>query len=373
MIEVREVKSRKEIRDFINLPLKLYKDNKNFVPPIYMDEKKCFKSNYMYYDQAEAKYWNCYKDGKMVGRISGIIQHKANEKWNQKRCRFTRFDAIDDQEVANALFATVEAYAKEKGMEEVVGPLGFSDLEREGLLIEGFDYLSTFEEQYNFDYYQKLIENCGYGKDVDWIEHRLTFNDEKYQKLVEAGDRILAQGKLHVIEHMPYKKLVKRYGDQFFEMLDISYNKIYGTVPFTRGMRDLMENNFAPIVNMDFIRFVMDENDHLVAFAVAFPGIAKSLQRSGGKLTPLAVIKLLKTVKSPHIVDLGLVGIDPKATMSGAQVVCYAELSKAFHKYKLDYVETNLNLEDNKEIIGTWNHFNSIQHKRRRSFVKKIN
>ena len=372
MIEIREVKTKKEIKQFIDFPLKLYKGNKNFVPPIYMDEKKCFRKDYMYLDQAEAKYWLCYKDGKVAGRISAIIQHKANEKWHQKRCRFTRFDAINDQEVANALFATVEAYAKEKGMEEVVGPLGFSDLEREGLLIEGFDYLSTFEEQYNFDYYQKLIENCGYGKDVDWIEHRLTFDDDKYKKLVEVSDRILSRGKLHLAEDMPYKKFVKLYGDQFFEMLDVSYNKIYGTVPFTRGMRDLLENNFSPIINMDFVKFVMDENNNLVAFAVAFPGIGEALQKSGGRLTLPAIIKLLKQVKSPHIVDLGLVGIDPKATLSGAQVVCYAELSKAFHKYNIDYVETNLNLEDNKEIIGTWSHFNALQHKRRRSFVKKI-
>ena len=372
MIEVREVKTRKEIKQFVDFPNKLYKGNKYYVPPIYMDEKKCFRKDYMYYDQAEAKYWLAFKDGKVVGRISGFIQFKANEKWHQKRCRFTRFDCIDDQEVANALFDKVEEFAKSKGMEEVVGPLGFSDLEREGLLIEGFEHLSTFEEQYNHSYYQKLIEGCGYGKDVDWIEHRLTFDEEKYNKLVEVSDKILSKGKLHVVENMPYKKFVKLHGDQFFEMLDVSYNNIYGTVPFTRGMRDLLENNFAPIVNMDFVKFVMDENDNLVAFAVAFPGIGEALQKSGGKLTPCAIIKLLKQVKSPHIVDLGLVGIDPKATLSGAQIVCYAELSKSFHKYKLDYVETNLNLEDNKEIIGTWSHFNSVQHKRRRSFVKKI-
>lgn len=145
----------------MNFPLKLYKNNEFFVPPLYGDEKQIFKKDYMYYDQAEAVYFIARCDGKVVGRISGILQNAANEKWQRKQVRFTRFDAIDDFEVAQALFDAVENWAKSKGMEEIVGPLGFSDLEREGLLIEGFDQLSTFEEQYNFPYYQKLIESCG--------------------------------------------------------------------------------------------------------------------------------------------------------------------------------------------------------------------
>ena len=173
MIEVREVKTKKEQKEFLNFPLDLYDNNPYFVPPLYGDEKKIFKKNYMYLDQAEAIYFNAYKDNKIVGRISGIIQNAANEKNNEKRVRFTRFDSIDDQEVANALFSKVEAWAKEKGMDTVVGPLGFSDLEREGLLVEGFDQLSTFEEQYNYDYYPKLVENYGFVKEVDWLESKL--------------------------------------------------------------------------------------------------------------------------------------------------------------------------------------------------------
>ena len=157
MIEIRKVTTKKEQKQFINFPLNLYKDCPYFVPPLYGDEKAMFKDDYHYYEQSEAIYFNAYKEGKMVGRIQGILQKASNEKWNQKRVRFTRFDAINDQEVANALFDAVFSWAKEKQMDEVVGPLGFSDLEREGLLIEGFNELSTFEEQYNYDYYSKLI------------------------------------------------------------------------------------------------------------------------------------------------------------------------------------------------------------------------
>ena len=373
MIEIREVKTKKEIKQFINFPLKLYKGNKNFVPPIYMDEKKCFRKDYMYLDQAEAKYWLCYKDGKVAGRISAIIQHKANEKWHQKRCRFTRFDAINDQEVANALFATAEAYAKEKGMEEVVGPLGFSDFEREGLLIEGFEYLSTFEEQYNFDYYQKLIEACGYTKDVDWIEHRLTFNKEKYDRVAAMSDKLLARGNFKVVPLMSFKKQCKLYGDQFFDLLDIAYDKIYGTVPFSPGMKKLVMSNFAPIMNPHYFRMIVDNNDKIIALAMAFPNIAEAMQTRNGHLTPLTIIRLLRQVRHPKRVDLGLIGVAPEAALGGSHFVLFKLLSEQVMKDKVEYCETNLNLEDNKEILSLWTHFDSIQHKRRRSFVKRIN
>ena len=160
MITVKEVQTKREQREFLNFPLDLYRGNPYFVPPLYGDEKKIFRKDYIYNDTCEAVYYNAYRDGKMVGRISGILQKAANEKYNEKRVRFTRFDAIDDQAVADALFGAVEAWAKARGMDTICGPLGFSDLEREGLLIEGFDQLSTFEEQYNAPYYQKLIENC---------------------------------------------------------------------------------------------------------------------------------------------------------------------------------------------------------------------
>lgn len=239
MIEIKKVKTRKEIRDFINFPLNLYKDNPYFVPPLYGDEKALFKKNYHYYETSEAVYYNAYQDGKIVGRISGILQHASNEKWNQRRIRFTRFDCIDNQEVANSLLNKVEEWAKEKGMEEVVGPIGFSDLEREGLLIEGFDYLSTFEEQYNYPYYQKLIENYNYTKEVDWIEHRLRAPKEENPKLKTVSDYMLKRYNLHFSNVKSIGEFIKKYGDAFFDILDITYDKIYGTVPLTDKMKKI--------------------------------------------------------------------------------------------------------------------------------------
>lgn len=373
-LEIKEVITKKEIKDFINFPIRLYKKNQYFVPPLYADELKMFRKDYVYYDTSESKFWNAYRDGKMVGRIQAILQKASNEKWNQKRVRFTRFDSIDDQKVSDALFAKVEEYAKSKGMEEVVGPLGFSDLEREGLLIQGFDYLATFEEQYNYSYYQKLIENNGYKKDVDWIEHRLYPTTERIDKVIRLGDRILEKGQLKVLHWKSVKEISKsKYVDEFFNILDETYDKIYGTVPFTSGMKKMLLENFAPIVNMNYLPMVVDENDKIVAFALAFPEMGPIFRESKGHLYPRTIKKLLVNVKHPKHIDLGLVGVLPDGALKGAAPVVYGSILKQLKVDNIEYLETNLNLEDNHEIINTWNHFDHIQHKRRRSYVKKVN
>lgn len=372
MIKIVEVNSKKEIKNFLNFPLKLYKGNKSYVPPLYADEKKMFRSDYMYYDQSESKFWNAYKDGVMVGRVQAILQKAANKKWNQKRVRFTRFDSIDDQEVADALLKAVEDFAKEKGMTEVVGPLGFSDLEREGLLIEGFEYLNTFEEQFNYPYYQKLIENYGFKKDVDWIENRVLPDHEKAEKIYRVSQKLLEKSGFKFVVNMPYKKFAKHYKDQFFGMLDESYDKLYGTVPFTEGMKNLVMNNFTPLINSKYLMAVVDENDKFVAFCIAFPSIGEELQKSGGHLYPLTALRLLWRVKHPKRIDLGLIGVDPQRALTGATAIIVGYIAHQMEVDKLEYMESNLNLEDNLDIINVFKHFNIKQHKRRRSFVKKI-
>ena len=211
MIEIKEVKTSRQKREFLNFPLKLYKNNSYFVPPLYGDEKKIFKKNYVYLDQSEAVYYLAYLNGEVVGRISGIIQYASNEKNDEKRVRFTRFDSINNQEVANMLFNKVELWAKEKGMDTIVGPLGFSDLEREGLLIEGFDQLSTFEEQYNYEYYQKLIENYGFEKEVDWTERKLYAPKEIDPRLEKISNMMLKKYKLHFGETKNTNEFIKKY------------------------------------------------------------------------------------------------------------------------------------------------------------------
>lgn len=372
MIEIKEVKTKKEIRQFINFPLKLYKNNPNFVPPLYVDELKLFKKSFVYNDQAKAVYYNAYLNGQMVGRISGILQYASNKKWNQKRVRFTRFDAIDNQEVANALFTKLESWAKEEGMNEVVGPLGFSDLDREGLLIEGFDELSTFEEQYNFPYYQKLIENCGYVKEVDWTERKLYAPKEVDERLARVSSYMMKKHKLRFGDSKNTNDFLKKYADDFFEILDKTYENLYQTVPFTNAMKKMMISNFKLIIDTKYAAVILDENDKVVCFGICFPSIAKAVQKSNGHLTPLAIIRILHTLKHPKVIDLGLIGVLPEYQMKGISSAILSEVMRMLTDGNIEYAETNLNLENNNNIQNQWKVFDNTLHKRRRSFVKTI-
>lgn len=374
MIEVREVASRREKKDFLTFPLKLYKGNSCFVPPLMMDERKMFRKDYLYYDTCEAVFYNAYKDGEMAGRISGILQKSANEKNNEKRVRFIRFDCIEDFEVAKALFSAVEQWALSKGMDTVCGPLNFSDLEREGLLIEGFDQISTFEEQYNAPYYQEFIEKLGYEKEVDWLESKITSPEEPEaeEEIYKLAEFIKKRYKLRIGPARNTEDFLEKYKDGFFEILDKSYDQVYGTVPFTEGMKKLMISNFKLIIDMRFVAVVLDENDKVICMAICFPSIAKAVQASGGRLTPLCLLKLLRAVKHPEVVDFGLIGVDPVWQNKGISIIIAAELAKMLKRPELKYAETNLNLEDNYSIINLWNRFGHVQHKRRRAYSKKL-
>ncbi len=373
-IVVREVKTAREKKEFLNYPLRLYRGNACFVPPLYADEKKIFRPDYVYYDTCEAVYFNAYRNGVMVGRISGILQKAANEKNGERRVRFTRFDAIDDVDVAHALFGAVEDWAATLGMDTVCGPLGFSDLEREGLLVEGFDELSTFEEQYNAPYYGKLIEACGYAKEVDWLESQLrspadTSDLERMQKM---SDFVMKRYNLHFHTAKTTKEFLDKYADGIFELLDSSYVQLYGTVPFTPGMRKLMLDNFKLIINLNFVSAILDENEKVVCFGVCFPSLAKAMQTRGGHLTPLTLLRTLRALKHPQVIDLGLIGVDEKYANRGVSTAILVGLFQDLNKPGVQYAETNLNLENNFDIQNMWKHFDARQHKRRRSYVKVL-
>ena len=372
MVEIKEATTKKLQKEFLDFPLKLYKGNPYFVPPLYVDELKMFKPGFIYNDTCESVFYNAYKDGVMVGRISGILQKASNEKRNEKRIRFTRFDSVDDQEVADALFDAVEAWGKSLGMDTVCGPLGYSDLEREGLLVEGFDQLSTFEEQYNAEYYGKLIENHGYKKEVDWIESKVYLPDEPDEKLFRVTDEIMKRYKLHIGEAKNVNGFLKKYADPFFELLDSSYADLYGTVPFTDGMKKMMIDNFRLTIDLKYVAVILDENDRVVCLGICFPSIAKAVQKSGGHLTPAALVRLLKAVKKPKVLDLGLIAVSPEYMHKGVANVITAGLMKMLQNDGVEYAETNLNLEDNLAILNQWKRFRSVRHKRRRSYVKTL-
>lgn len=372
MILIKEVKTKKEQKEFLNFPLNLYKGNDCFVPPLYGDEKKIFSKNYMYNDTCEAVYYNAYMDGKIVGRISGIIQRASNKKTNENRARFTRFDSIDNQEVANALFGEVEKWAKSKGMDIICGPLGFSDLEREGLLIEGFNELATFEEQYNYDYYQKLIENLGYVKEVDWLERKIYPPKEISERAKKLSGLMMDKYNLHFGTARNINDFLRKYSEGIFHLIDTTYDKLYGTVPFTEAMKKNLIANFKLIISLKYTAVICDEKENVVCFALCFPSLARAVQKSNGRLTPAGLIRILKAVKNPKIIDLALIGVIPEYLNRGISTALMVKLLEILLEQKIEYAETNLNLEDNLAIQNQWKNFENVLHKRRRAFIKKI-
>lgn len=372
MVVIERVQTKKQRRAFLQFPLKLFEDNPYFVPPLYMEEKKIFTRDFTYGDICEVAHFLAYRDEKVVGRISGIIQTVSNELRNEKRVRFDRFDAVNDIEVAKALFAAVEAWGKEQGMDTIVGPLGFSDLEREGLLVEGFDQLSTFEEQYHADYYQDLITACGFVKEVDWTESRLYLREDADDSMKKMADYVLNRYHLHLAKTKSVREIVNKYEDQFFELLDKSYAQLYGTVPFTDRMKKMMLDNFKLIVRKDQVAIVLDENEKMVCLGICFPSIASAVQKSKGHLTPACLWRILKAKHHPKVIDLGLVGVDPAYLNRGISSVVVAALEDMLRADGIEYAETNLNLEDNAAIQNMWKRFKRVDHKRRRAYVKEI-
>lgn len=372
MIEIKEVTTKKMQKEFLNFPLELYKDCHYYVPPLLGDEKQIFSPKYYYYENCDAVYFNAYKDGKMVGRISGIIQKQANEKNNEKRVRFSRFDCIDDEEVSKALFKAVEDWGKTKGMDTMCGPLGFSDLEREGLLIKGFREYSTFEENYNYEYYPKLVENFGFEKEVDWFEFKIFAPREIDPKVKRLSEISLKRYNLHVPEIKDIGKFIKKYKNQIFDLVDECYKDLYGTVPFTQGMINNIASQFKLVIKPKNLIVVCDAEENVVAFGLGMPSLAEAVKKSKGKLTLAGIMRLLKAINKPVVCDLALIGIKPEYQHSGIASILLERMLSQMIALNVEHVETNFCLEHNTKIQQIWELFEREHHKTRRAYVKKI-
>ncbi len=373
MFILEQVINKKQIKDFINFPLKLYKDSKYYVPSLYIDEKKMFSDNYVYKKTCKSIFFLVYDGKNVVGRIQGILQIASNEKWNQKRVRFTRFDSINNQEVANMLFDAISKWALDLGMNEVVGPLGYSDLEREGLLIEGFEELGTYEEQYNYEYYKDLIQNYGFSKEIDWLEFKIYQPDPIDEKFVEFGNKILKRNELELVVPKSINYFIKHYVDDFFDVIDKAYDHIYGTVPFTAEMKKQMISQFKAIVKKEDITLVLDKNKKLIGFVICFSSISKCVMKSKGHITIPFIFRLLKAKYKPDVVDMGLIGVYPEYKSTGVAIPLITRLYDYFYlKNKIEHIETNLILENNFDILNLLKKFNHVNNKKRRVFIKQI-
>ena len=374
MIEIKEVKTRNDIKNFIELPLNMYKGNPYFVPPLYSSEKVIFKKKNPYTSSSDSSFFLAYKDGELVGRIQGIIQNDANLKWNRSRVRFTRFDSINDQEVADALFNAVEKWGKERGMNEICGPLGYNDLEREGLLIEGFDKLATFEEQYNFDYYEKLVENHGFKTEVEWLEHeiRMPKDTSEIEKMRRISDHVMKKYNLTFIQTKSVREFIRKYRKQFFALYEDTYSELYGTSPIRKEVEDDVLTGFKLLLNSNNVIGIQNEKGEMIAYGLHLPSIAKAVQPSGGRLTPAGIVRILRARKHCDVLDFALIGVRKDYRNCGVPAMLLVKGFDVLNTGRYEHFETNLQLTTNLNILTLFNHFDKTLHKRRRSYVKSI-
>ncbi len=371
-ILIKQVTSSGELKKFISFSYSLYEGNAFWVPPLLSDEFTSLKKDKNpAFDFCEAEYWLAYNNGKLVGRIAGIINRKYNEKWNAKSARFGWFDFIDDKEVSSALLHTVEKWAKSKGMVSIHGPLGFTDMDGEGTLIEGFHELSTLGAIYNYPYYPTQIESCGYIKDSDWVEYSVTMHPEIPEKISRIAEIALERNKLHILKVKKAKEILP-YAKGLFYLLNEAYKDLYGFVELSDKQIDLYVKQYFSFIIPEYVPIVLDANDKVAAFGITMPSLSRAMQKSKGKLFPFGFIHLLKAMKNNKHVDLYLTAVRPDLQNKGVNAILIHEMNKVFIKYKIEKVETNRELETNTKVQAQWRFFDHRQHKRRRCYKKDL-
>jgi hypothetical protein len=371
-IQVREVTTQKELKLFIHFPFLLFRDNQNWVPSLMFDELNTLRRDKNpAFDHCEAKYWLAWRDGHMVGRVAAILNRKHIEKWGQRYMRFGWIDFIDDPSVPAALLNRVEGWAKETGMTAVHGPLGFTDLDREGMLVEGFNELSTLATIYNHPYYPMHMENLGYTKDIDWMEYELLVPSEPNPTIARIADIALKRNKLHLLELRNKKELLP-YARELFHLLDDEYRHLYGTVPLTEKQVDAYIQQYFGFVTPDFVPMVFDQNNRMVAFGIVMPSLSLALQKTKGNLFPFGFIYLLGALRKNDRADLYLVAVRSEYQGKGVNAILMNKMHAVFNKLGISKVESNPELETNQNVQGQWKHYEKRQHKRRRVYIKHL-
>ena len=375
MVEIREVKSKSDLRRFVAYPNKLYRDVPQFMPPLQGEDMADWdRKKNPAFEYCDAKCYLALRDGEIVGRIGAILSRRSNEKWNKRRMRFTQVDFIDDIEVSTALFETVEAWAREMGCNDVHGPLGFTDLDREGMLVEGFDQKSMFITYYNHPYYIDHLTRLGYVKDVDWVEFLIDVpqpGDRIVPRLQQLSDRVLKSTGLHVAQ-VRHRRDFRPYIEKVFDLINTCYAHLYGTVELSREQIKKYADKFIPMINPDLACFVMDENDNMVAFGVAAPSMAAAIKKNDGHMFPFGFIDILRALRKNDTLDLYLIAVRPDYQDRGVNAVLMNHVLKGCHKIGIQKSETGPQLEQNFKIQHQWSLFKDRNHKRRRCYIKQL-
>ena len=379
-IEIKKVESRRDLCKFIDFHNELYKGNPYHVPNLYFDEMNTFrKDKNAAFDFCEAEYFMAYRDGKAVGRVAAIINHSANKKWERESVRFGWIDFVDDIEVSKALLKAVEDYGKSKGMKEIVGPLGFTDMDPEGMLLYGYDQLGTQATAYNYPYYPEHMDRMGgWEKDNDYVEYKLYVPEEMPEKYATIAKMIQKRYNLQV------KKLKRNeiygengYGKKIFQVVNETFKDLYGYSKLTDRQIEQYVKMYLPMADLDLITIIEDWNtpDHeVVGVGISIPSLARALQKCGGKLFPFGWWHILRALKfhKTEVVDLLLIGVLPEYRQKGANALLFYDLIPHYQRLGFKWGETHVEMETNMKVQGQWQYLNREIHKRRRCYKKDI-
>ena len=374
-ITIKEVKTNRELKRFVQFGVDLYKGNPYYCPPIILDEINTFKkSGNPALEVCEFVLYMAYRDGEVVGRIAGIVNYRANEAWGVKKCRFGWFETIDDYEVFKALLDAVAEWGKNKGMERLNGPVGFTDFDHQGLLIEGFDHNSPMASLYTHPYYVAHYERYGLEKEMDWIEFQIHPPKEAPERVQRIARLVEERYGLHTVKVKNSRELRRRYGYTYFDVLDEAYQKLYNYQPMTKQQKEYYCKMFFPIINFDFVTMVANDKDEIVAVGLGMPSLSEALRKCRGRLFPFGWYHLLKALKAKKMTDfdLLLIGVRPSYQDKGINALIIDEMTPYFSKYGIKRIETTAILETNHKSQANFVIFDHIQHKRRRAFTKDL-
>lgn len=369
------VTTKKEMKQFICFNYALYKDSPYAVPELYTDVRDTLDPNKnAAFEFCEAQPFIALRDGKVVGRIVAIINHKANSVWNKKAVRFGWVDFIDDVEVVDALFATVEQWGRERGMTEAHGPLGFTDFDPEGMLVEGFDRIGTMATIYNYPYYPVHLERMGYVKDVDWMEYLLTAPEALPEKHARITRIVKEKYGLRVVKYTSHSKLARERGVAIFELLNEAYADLYGFSALSPKQIQQYINSYLPLLDLRLVPIIVDKNDNLIGFGVLLPSLAKAFQKARGFMFPFGWWHLVKALKwnSTQTTEMLLVAVKPEYQGKGAVALIFDDIIPVHNNLGYKWSESNPELESNSKMQAQWDYFERENHKRRRAYVKKI-
>ena len=375
-VEIKKVTTKSELKRFIRFNYEFYKDNPYSVPDLYDDMLNTFspKKNAAF-EFCEADYFLALRDGKIVGRVAAIINRRANETWNRKTVRFGWIDFIDDMEVSTALIDTVKQWGKERGMTEIEGPLGFTDMDAEGMLVAGFDQLSTMATIYNYPYYPQHMERLGLSKSADWVEMKIYVPDAIPEKHRRISEIIAKRYNLH-IRKLKSKKEVRQSGvaHDIFRLINDAYTPLFGYSRMTERQIDQYVKMYVPVLDLRMVSIVENEQNEIVAVGISMASLSRALQKAKGRLLPFGWYHLLKALmwKRPKVLDLLLVAVRPDYQGKGVNALLFTDLIPVYKELGFEYAESNPELEMNEKVQNQWQYFKTEQHKRRRCFKADI-